>query len=60
MVDLSIAILMYQRVMICICIYIYICKPGFPEIGVPPIAGWFIMENPIKDIKVDDLGVPPF
>ena len=27
--------------------------------GVPQ-NGWFIRENPIKVIKVDDLGVPPF
>ena len=30
----------------------------FPKIGVPK-NGWFIMENPIKSIKMDDLGVPP-
>ena len=31
----------------------------FPKIGVPQ-NGWFIMENPIKSIKMDDLGVPFF
>ena len=31
----------------------------FPKIGVPQ-NGWFIMENPIKSIKMDDLGVPLF
>jgi hypothetical protein len=30
---------------------------GFPEMGDIPIAGWFIMKNPIK---MDDLAVPPF
>ena len=32
------------------------CALGFPEMDTP-IAGWFIIENPIK---MDDLGVPPF
>ena len=32
----------------------------FPKIGVGPQNGWFIMENPIKSIKMDDLGVPLF
>ena len=31
----------------------------FPEIVVPQ-NGWFIMENPIKMIKMDDLGAPLF
>ena len=25
-----------------------------------PIAGWFLMENSINNINMDDLGVPPF
>ena len=31
----------------------------FPKIGVPQ-NGWFIKENPIKSIKMDDLGVSLF
>ena len=33
----------------------------FPKIGVfTPQNGWFIMETPIKSIKIDDLGVALF
>ena len=41
--------------------YILISSPiwVFPKIVVPQ-NGWFIMENPIKHIKIDDLGVPLF
>ena len=28
---------------------------GFPKMGDTPIAGWFLVEDPIK---IDDLGVP--
>ena len=34
---------------------------GVSENSGTPIVGWFIlMENPIKSIKMDDLGVPLF
>ena len=33
----------------------------FPKIGgFFPQNGWFIMEHPIKSIKIDDLGYPYF
>ena len=35
-------------------------KVSMVSMGVPPIAGWFTLENPMKiQLKWDDLGVPP-
>ena len=40
------------------CVFLILKYGGFPKSGYPFIAGWFLLENPMK--KMDDLGVPPF
>ena len=48
------------------CLYVYhvylsyplLCR-GFHQCGYPP-NGWFIMENTVNTMKMDDLGVPLF
>ena len=46
---------------VCFCKGFFLCDDiwVFPKIGIPQ-NGWFIMENPIKMIQMDDLGVPLF